>query len=179
MDAGIYQGLLTEGQETQGIAKDIVLGSKDVDLPKNKDHPDEDIGNNPRGKVVGMGRNRAVPEQSRQRPGIGTRNGREMDKGRGSQMRPVSGRLAEDVDDEDDLGGPEVVAHPQHDKGEDEQVIQDEMGGYIGGCGDQDGILGEEVPQIADLGEQQQDPANPSDRRAPMHGVLFSEKTHQ
>lgn len=152
--------LLTESEETQSVAKDIVLRGKDVDLPQHKDHPDEDVGDNPRGQAAGMRRNRAVPEQGRQRPGMGTCNGREVDKGRGSQMHPVRGRLAEEVDDEDDLGGPEVAAHPQHDKGKDEQVVQDEMGGDIGGSGDQDGVPGEEVPQIADLGEQQQDPAS-------------------
>jgi hypothetical protein len=64
----------------------------------------------------------------------------------------------DEVGEDDDLGGPEIVAGPEHDPGEDEEVVQDEMTGHIGGGGYEGRILGEEVPDIADLGEKQEDP---------------------
>lgn len=66
-------------------------------------------------------------------------------------MSPVSRRLANDVDNEDDFSGPEVAANPEQDESKDEQVVEDEVGGYISGAGDERAIVGEEVPDIADL----------------------------
>jgi hypothetical protein len=62
------------------------------------------------------------------------------------------------VGDEDDLGAPEVVPGPEEDPGEEEEVIQDEVGGYIGSGCDQNIVLGEKVPNIAELREEKKDP---------------------
>lgn len=60
--------------------------------------------------------------------------------------------------DEDDLRAPEVVAGPQEDPSGEEEVVQNEVGGYIGRCCDEDIILGKEVPDIAELREEEDDP---------------------
>lgn len=81
-----------------------------------------------------------------------------MDKCRKTRIPPVRGVLVDEMSGEDDLGAPEVVPDPEEDPGEDEQIIQNEVAGYVGGGGDQDGILGEEMNDIADLGEKEEDP---------------------
>lgn len=81
-----------------------------------------------------------------------------MHEGWQAVVAPVGDGLVDEVGDEDDLCAPEVVAGPEEDPGEDEKVVEDEVGCYVGGCGDEGCILGEEVPDIAELGEEEEDP---------------------
>lgn len=73
-------------------------------------------------------------------------------------MAPVGNCLVDEVSDKDDLRAPEMIASPQKDPGKEEKVVQNEVGGDIGGCRDEDLILGEEVPDVAELGKEQKDP---------------------
>lgn len=66
---------------------------------------------------------RAVPEQSCQRPGIGASDSGKMHESRQAAVAPVGDSLVNQVRDEDDLGTPEVVTSPQEDPGEDEEVV--------------------------------------------------------
>lgn len=128
----------------------------------DQDHPNEDVSHDAAGQVVAVDRDSPIPEQRCQSPGIGARDGRQVHKGRQTAVTPVGDELVDEVGDEDDLGTPEVVAGPQQDPGEDEEVVQDEVGGYVGGGGNQGRVLGEEVPDIAKLGEEQDDPESVS-----------------
>lgn len=128
-------------------------------MSNHKDHPDEDIGDDPRRQIMSMHRHCSIPEESRNCPRIGTGKYWKMDEGRGPQVSPVGSRQAEHLGYEDDLRRPEVVAHPQHDESKDKQIVQDEVTGHIGRGRDEGGVPGEKVPDIADLREQQQDPA--------------------
>jgi hypothetical protein len=101
---------------------------------------------------------RTVPEQSCQCPGIGTGDSREVHESRQAAVAPVGDRLVDQVGDENDLSAPEVVTSPEEDPSEEEEIIQDEVGGYIGGGCDQNIVLGEEVPDVAKLGEEKEDP---------------------
>ncbi len=74
-------------------------------------------------------------------------------------MSPVCGRLADDMHDQDDFSGPKVAADPEHDECKDEEVVEDEVRGYIGGAGDECAVVGEEMPDIADLRQKEDDPA--------------------
>lgn len=73
-------------------------------------------------------------------------------------MTAVGNHLVEIVGGENDLGAGEVVAHPEEDPGEDEQVVEDVVGGQVGGRGEIGAVLGEEVGDVAQLGEEEQDP---------------------
>jgi hypothetical protein len=73
-------------------------------------------------------------------------------------VTPVGNGLIDEVDDEDDLGAPEVVTGPEKDPGEDEEVVKNEVCGDVGGGCDEDGFLGEEVPDVAELREEEEDP---------------------
>lgn len=109
---------------------------------------------------MAMHGNRTVPEHREQRPGIGSRDGREVHKGRQGRVAPVGDTLVDKVGDDDDLSAPEVVAGPEQDPGEDEEVVENKVAGYIGGGTDKSGIFGEEVPDVANLGEKQQNPGD-------------------
>jgi hypothetical protein len=62
--------------------------------------------------------------------------------------------------DEDDLCAPEMVAGPEADPSGEEEIVQDKMASYVGSCCDEDIVLGKEVPDIAELGEEKDDPGS-------------------
>lgn len=80
-----------------------------------------------------MHRDGPVPEQPQQRPRIRPGYGGQMHKRRQSPMTPVSRVQVEELQDENHLGGPEVVARPEEDPAEVEEVVEDEVGGDVGG----------------------------------------------
>lgn len=100
-------------------------------------------------------RNRAIPEERRHRPGQRTRDRREMHESGETLVSPVRGELVEQVGNQDHLGAPEVVAGPEENPGKDEEVVQDEVGRDVGSRSDDCGILGEEVPDVAELREEE------------------------
>lgn len=101
----------------------------------------------------------AIPEECSHSPGEGTSDGREMYKGGQTMVSPVCGELVDQMGNDDNFSAPEVVTGPEEDPGEDEDVVQDEVGRDIcGGCDDRS-IFGEQVPDIAELGKKKQDPS--------------------
>lgn len=144
---------LTQSQERQRIPEDVIADREDVNKSNHENHPDKNVGDNTRGQVVSMHRNSTIPEQSSQRPGIWSRDSRPVHERRRSEMDPICRRLAQDMDNEDDLGWPEKVSGPKHDESEDQEVVEDEMGGNIGSAGDEGSVSGEQMPEIAKLGQ--------------------------
>ena len=73
-------------------------------------------------------------------------------------MAEIQARQVEEVDDQDDLRPDEVAADEEHDEGELKEVVEDEVGSN--GCGGVDvvSVGGEQVPDIADLEDEQEDP---------------------
>lgn len=50
-------------------------------------------------------------------------------------MAPVCGVEVDKVENEEDLGAPEVVAGPEEDPDEEGEVVEDKVGGDVGGGG--------------------------------------------
>lgn len=134
--------------------------------PHGKYHPDKDIRGNPGSERVTIDGHCTVPEQGHQRPGERPGDGGEMHQSREGAMTPVRGVQIQVVGDEDDLRAPVVVPGPEEDPGEDEQVVQDEVGADVGGGGDDGRVSVEEMVDIAQLGEEQENPENFRDDRA-------------
>lgn len=142
---------LTKSEKTEAVPQDIILSNRDMEQAHSSNHPDEDIGDNSAGQVMAVCRNRAIPEERRHRPGQRTRDSREMHESGESLVSPVGHQLVEQVGNQDHLGAPEVVASPEEDPGEDEEVVQDEVGRDVGSGSDDRDILGEQVPDVAKL----------------------------
>lgn len=75
-------------------------------------------------------------------------------------MTPVCHRLVDQMGNEDNLSAPEVVPSPEQNPGKQEQIVQDEVSGYVGSRCDENIVLGEEVVDITDLRKQKQNPMN-------------------
>ena len=127
---------LTKRQPTQTIPQDIILRGDDMCGPKGEHRPDKNIRDDSRRHAIAIHRDGAIPEEAQQGPGIGTRDGGEMHEGREMTVAPGGGVLVEEARDEQDLGGPEVVARPEQDPDEEEEVVEHEVRGYVGGGGD-------------------------------------------
>lgn len=126
---------LTQHQETQTIAQKVVLADRNVRRADQENHPDENVSGNAGGKPVAVDSHRAVPEQGHQSPGEGPSNGGQVHQRWQGAVTPVGDMLIDKVGHEDDLRAPEVVAGPEQDPGEDEEVVQDEMRSDVGGGG--------------------------------------------
>ncbi len=67
--------------------------------------------------------------------------------------------LVDEVGDQNDLSWPEMVSGPEKDPREDEEVVQNEMRRRVGCYSDNRYILGKELDQVSNLGEEKKDPA--------------------
>lgn len=103
--------------------------------PNCEKNPDKHIRYNPRRQFITVHRDGAVPEQTEQGPGIWSRDGGEVDECRQSAMTPVRRMEVDEVGDEEYFRAPEVVARPEEDPDEDEEVVEHEVGCDVGdGC---------------------------------------------
>lgn len=91
--------------------------------PNQHNHPDEDIRDDSARQVMAMHRDSTVPKQRRQRPGVRACHGGKAHEGWEAMVAPVCDGLVDEVGDEDNLCAPEVVAGPEEDPGEDEEVV--------------------------------------------------------
>ena len=79
-------------------------------------------------------------------------------------MAPVCCMLVEKLDDQDDLRGPEIIARPEKDPDEEAKVVDNEVRRNIGGSSDEGAMPGEEVVDVANLGQKEDDPVDVSIR---------------
>ena len=129
-----------------------------------KNHPDKHIRHDPRRNAITVHRDSPVPEQTEQRPGIWPGNGWQMHKRRQSAMAPVCCMLVEKLNDQDNLRGPEIIARPEQDPDEEAKVVDNEVHRDIGGSSDEGAMPGEEVVDVANLGQKEDDPVDVSIR---------------
>lgn len=125
----------------------------------DEDGPDEDVG-----KDAGDERGRvghhdgSVPVDGDKGPGEGARDGRGVDEARVGIVAEVEGGQVEEVDNENDLGPGKVGADKEHDEGEVEEVVEDEVAADGAGRVDVVGVAREEVANVAGLEDEQDDP---------------------
>lgn len=100
----------------------------------------------------------AVPVNSHERPGQRSGNDWPVDEARVRVVAEVERRQVGEVNDQDELSPAEVGAHEQHDKGEVQEVVEDEVRSDAGGGVDIVAIAREKVSDIADLEDEENDP---------------------
>lgn len=116
--------------------------------PDEEDHPDEDVGDDPRRQRVAMHGDSTIPEQRHQRPGKGPRDCGQMDQRGQCTVSPVSRMLVDQVGHQDNLGPPEVAPSPEENPSEDEQVVENKMRTHVGGRRHDRGIFMEKMVDI-------------------------------
>lgn len=81
-----------------------------------------------------------------------------MDQDGESRVPPVHGVLVDKVGGENHLRPGEVVAHPEENPRENEQVVQDIVACYVGSGVGVVCLFGEQIGDVAQLVEEEEDP---------------------
>lgn len=100
-------------------------------------------------------RDGTVPVDGHESPCQRSRDDGGVDEARIGVVAEGKGGEVEEVDDQDDLSPAEVSTGEEHDEGEVEEVVQDEVRPYSGGSVDLFEVAGEEVEDITNLQDEQ------------------------
>lgn len=101
---------------------------------------------------------RANPVQCDKVPGQRSGHGSDVDRAGRSAVPEVGERQVEEVDDDEQLGEPEVRADPQVQETEEKEVRRDVVGADVGGCIDVHGIFRIERVGVDELQEKDDNP---------------------
>lgn len=101
-----------------------------------------------------MNHDRAVPVDGDKRPSQRPGYGRSVDESRVGIVSEVQGREVEKVDNQDDLGPDEMVADEEQDKGEVEEVIEDEVAAHGTGGIDSLDIARKQMANVSGLQDE-------------------------
>lgn len=77
-------------------------------------------------------------------------------------MAEIERRKVNEVQDQDDFGPVEVRSDKEHDKGEVEEVVEDEVASNTGGSMNNVRVAREEVANVASLEEEEDNPGEVS-----------------
>lgn len=102
----------------------------------------------------------AIPVDRDKGPGEGTRDDRSVNEAGVGVVAEVERAQVEEVDDENELSPAKVRADEEHDKGEVEEVVGDEVRADAGSSIDMVGVRGEEVSDVAGLEDEEDDPVD-------------------
>lgn len=101
-----------------------------------------------------------VPVDGHKRPGQRARDDGQMDEARVSVVAEVQRAQVEEVEDEEQLSPVEVRADKEHDEGEVEEVVQNEVASNARRSVHNVGIGGEEMGNVAALENEEDDPVD-------------------
>lgn len=73
-------------------------------------------------------------------------------------MTEIGKRQVEEVDDNQQLSQPEMIADPEMDETKEEKVGSDVVRANVGCGSDIDGVLGVQAPRVDELQNEQNDP---------------------
>lgn len=148
----------TSCKNAQLKAHGVILVRHQEETPIHHDAPNENIGDDPSGQVVCTNSHSTNPVQRHKVPRQRATHNTDMDGARSGAVPEIGGAEIEEVDDNDEQGKPEEGTGPEMDKGEDQQVVHNEVASHVGG-GRDIGCLGRvQVPGVAELEEVQNDP---------------------
>lgn len=151
-------------QHAQEESHGIILVDDDEECSIDQNGPDENVGKDPSYKSVGMGHHDgAVPVDGDKGPGKRSRHSRCVDESGVGIVAEVQRGKVEEVDDEDDLGPGEVRSHEQHDEGEVQEIIEDEVAAHCTSGIHIVDIAGEEMADVANLEDADDGPVDLGD----------------
>ena len=111
-------GKLTESQHAQRKPHRVVLIRRQEEDTVPQPPPDEHVSHDPPREVRAVQRHGADPVQGDEVPGQRAGDGAHVDGARGGAVAEVGEAEVEEVDDEQQLGEPEVGTHPEVDEAE-------------------------------------------------------------
>lgn len=113
-----------------------------------------------------MQRNGTDPVQRDKVPRQRSADNADVDQAGGSRVAEVSSAQIEKVDHEQQLGNPEVAAHPEVHEAEEQQVVGDEVRANVGSSIDVDGVGRVQGVGVEQLQNVEHDPVDGRDDAA-------------
>ena len=156
------EAILTESKVRQSESHRVVLERHQEESSIRQDPPDENITHDPSWKRICMHRAGTNPVQRDKVPGQRTCYGAHVDGTRRGAVAEVGEGEVEEVDDDEQLGEPEVGADPEVDEAEEEEVGGDVVGSDVGGGGNVDGVARVEGVGVDELEEHDENPSGGS-----------------
>ena len=153
---GQHSALIWVKQQVRGLT---YLICDDEEAAIDKDAPDKDVRENPCHQGIRPVHHQgSIPVDSHKSPGEGARDGGRVDEARVFVVAEIQRRQVEEVDDEDQLSPGEVRADEEHDEGEVQQVVEDEVAANGAGRVHRLDVAREEADEIAALEDEEDDP---------------------
>ena len=108
-----------------------------------------------------------------------SRHDRDVNKTGSRGVAEVGSRQVEKVDDQKELGQPEVRPDPEVNGAEQKQVVDDKVGADVGSGGGVSLIFGIKVPRVPELSKKENDPVDGDNDRVQskrrVHAVVLAE----
>jgi len=150
-------------QYTECEAHGVVLEDNEEEEPIDEDTPDSYIGQDASWETMAVGCNSTVPVESNKRPCQWPRDNGDMNETGMCVVSEIEGGQVEEVGNENDLCPNVVSSNEEHNEGELQQVVEDEMTPDSRGGVHVIGVGGEEMPNISDLEDPEDNPVDRGD----------------
>lgn len=160
------------GEDGEGEAHGVVLEGNEEEKTIDQDTPDRNVCKDACSQSLSMERNSSIPVDGHKSPSKRSTDDWEVNEAWCLWVAEVERGQVAEVDDQDDLGPDKVRADEEHDECELEKVVKDEVRTDGGGGLDIGGVGGEEVPDVADLEEEEDDPVDGRNDRVQLKGCM-------
>jgi len=144
-------------------AHGIVLVDDEEEHSIDQNTPDGNIGEDTRDRTSCVDSDSTIPVQGDESPSQWSRNSGDVNQTGMGRVAEVQEGQIEEVEDQDDLSPDKVSSNEEHDECELKEVIEDEVGTNSSSSLDMGGGIGEEVPHVCDLEEEQSEPVERQD----------------
>lgn len=151
-------------EHAEGEADGVVLVDEDEEKSVDKNGPNEDVAKDAGHQVIRVvDHESAIPVDGDKGPGQRAGNHRSVDETGIRVVAEVERREIEEVENENNLGPVEMRLDKEHDKGEMEEIVQDEVASDAGGGIDDVRVAREEVAYVTSLEDEEENPVDGGD----------------
>lgn len=99
-----------------------------------------------------------TPKQRDEVPRQWSRNDGYVDQVRSGWVTEVSGGHVEEIEHKHKLSDPEVASNPEEKEGRLEYIVDNEMASDVGSSSNPLGVVGKQMPDVADLKDKKRNP---------------------
>jgi len=145
-------------QERSSKSNVIILENQQEESGEDQEVPDGNVGKDPAGEALAVNHDGAVPEEGEFNPGQRQGDGWEVNPSRSRRVAKIESYELAPIDCEHEFRKEVMGASPEHNPSKLKEIEQDKVGSDTGSFLDVSGVLGEEMPDVTDLSEEQSDP---------------------
>jgi len=150
-------------EDAEAEAHGVVLVHDQEEQSIDQNAPDGNVCEDSGREGPSMHHGSTAPVESNKVPCQWSGDNWNMDEAGSLVVGEICSREIDEIDDEKELGQPVVGANPEVDEAEEEEVVGDEVGADIGGSSHVGGIVAVEVPDVANLQDEEDEPIDAGD----------------